>query len=126
MSLAVTLMQQLLLVSPHILRTIQILVYAKRIMKTWTIVWGHVSASTGDEITPGILQLVKVSTLLESIIRLKGRENIRGLERLTHNETSEEWLLNEKTSGDFDMSTNTKVCVCVYTGTSGRSHLLYS
>lgn len=36
-SLAVTVIQQLLLVSPHILRIIQILVYAKRIIKIWTV-----------------------------------------------------------------------------------------
>lgn len=40
MSLAVTIIQQLLLVSLHILRTIQILVYAKRIIKTWTVSLG--------------------------------------------------------------------------------------
>lgn len=51
--------------------------------------------------------------MLESIGRLKGRENIRELERLTHNERSEEWLLNQKASGDFGTSTNTKVSVDV-------------
>lgn len=60
-SLAVKIIQQLLLVSPYILRAIQILVYAKRIRKTWTISLGRVSASIGDEISPGILQLVKIS-----------------------------------------------------------------
>lgn len=82
-----------------------------------------ISASSVGEIPPGILQLVKMSPCLESLGRLRGRGNTRELE--THLEWKiEEGLLNQKTSSDFDTSTNTKVTV--YTETWERSHLHYS
>lgn len=77
--------------------------------------------SSVGEIPPGVLQLVKISPRLESLGRMRGRGNIRELERLTYNERSAERLLNQKTSGDFGTSTNTKVTV--YTETWERSHL---